>query len=182
MCCTATDLFCTELDVCCDPCERNDIFVEDISGIPTGQTLTFGSSDDGDWSFVQGGGGPDESGPTLSVITFNAGMISDGETSNAYLNFDFLNDVCEGAIITEARLLLYADTNTGGHSSSITDNNCIVIQRVDASWDETTLAASNLPSLSTANTTPINSPTFAYENYDVDVTTCLLYTSPSPRD
>lgn len=170
MCCTAPDYFCTELDVCCDPCEEKSIEVTDISGIATGQTLSFGASDDGDWSLVQVGGGPDVSGPTLSVITFDNTLISDGLISQTYINFDFLDDLCDDAVITSARLKLFADTNTSGHSTSATDNNCILLQRVFAGWDETTMATT-LPPVSGINVSFLDSPTSTYQNYDLDVTT-----------
>jgi gliding motility-associated-like protein len=146
-----------------------DYDVTDISGTPSGQMLNYRASDDGDWLFVQAGGGPDVSGPTLSIITFDNTLVSDGASSQTFINFDFLQDICEGATITEARLKLFADTNTPGHSASAVDNNCILLQRGFSAWDEGSMSTT-LPFVSGINVSFLDSPTSPYQNYDLDVT------------
>jgi len=169
MCCTAPDYFCTELDVCCDPCDEKDIAITDISGVPAGQTLSFGASDDGIWTFTQVGGGADVTGPTLEASVYDNTAVSDGEHSVMFINFDFVDQLCEGATVVSAKLKLYADTNTGGHFASAVDNTNMGIHRLTDPWDESTLSTS-IPNFSPLNITYIDSPTFPYENYDVDVT------------
>jgi len=168
MCCTAPDLFCTELDVCCDPCERNDIFVDNISGNSATQTLTFAASDDGHICTFQVGHSADTNGPTLETTSYDPTILSDGAICGSYMNFDFLEEICEGAIIAKAELILFADPSSFGHTAQFIDDNCFTLTRVNSPWDESTLSTT-IPTNDLTNVLAVNDPRFMFENYTIDV-------------
>ncbi len=172
MCCTSPTEFCTELDVCCDPCEMKGYEVEDISGILVPQTTSYSAIDDGQLSSVQGGMPFDVTGPGLRIETFDFNTNSSGETINSYINFDFIQDLCEGAEITKAELRLYANTSSSGHITSIVDPTCYKLGRVIDPWSELTLPTT-VPNTTTTNEITLTPPSFQYENYQVDVTTLI---------